>query len=99
MALTPFQLVNPLTLFRTVLGLAGPFVDNPESARLHYAPEIYASRNQTEVLPVVMIRHPYTWINAMCLHSYRFVSLFGVFGNDLLLFFLAVHRIDQLCLT
>jgi hypothetical protein len=43
---------------------------NPASARLHYATDKQAHVNQSAVFPVVMTRHPYTWIHTICKHSY-----------------------------
>ena len=46
---------------------------NPSIARQHYAAPNYEHRNQTAVLPIVSIRHPITWMYALCLHSYNLV--------------------------
>jgi hypothetical protein len=43
---------------------------NPASARLQHAAPRMEHRNHTAVLPVVMIRHPYSWMHALCLHHY-----------------------------
>ena len=43
---------------------------NPGFTRQHYAAPNYEHRNQTAVLPIISVRHPITWIHALCLHSY-----------------------------
>ena len=45
---------------------------NPNSARFqHAAPSHHMiERNQSAILPVVMVRHPYTWLYALCQHPY-----------------------------
>ena len=43
---------------------------NPAQARLKHYTEKSMTVNQTSVLPVVMVRHPYTWLYALCQHPY-----------------------------
>ena len=43
---------------------------NPGRARLKHAANKMEHLNHTAVLPVVMVRHPYTWMYALCQHPY-----------------------------
>eukprot|EP00934_Nitzschia_sp_Nitz4_P003725 Nitzschia sp. Nitz4//scaffold356_size15932//10402//11757//NITZ4_008881-RA/size15932-processed-gene-0.13-mRNA-1//-1//CDS//3329548970//3715//frame0 len=45
---------------------------NPVAARLRHIAIHMADRNQSAVLPVVTVRHPYTWLHAVCAHPYSF---------------------------
>lgn len=45
---------------------------NPSAARLHHIAIHQRDRNQSAVLPVVMMRHPYTWLYTVCTHPYSF---------------------------
>uniref|UniRef100_A0A7S4AHG0 Sulfotransferase domain-containing protein n=1 Tax=Pseudo-nitzschia australis TaxID=44445 RepID=A0A7S4AHG0_9STRA len=44
---------------------------NPADARFHHKVPMPVVKDREAVLPVVAIRHPYTWISAMCKHSYN----------------------------
>jgi len=43
---------------------------NPADARFHHQVKFPKPLDRDAVLPVVAIRHPYTWMSAMCKHSY-----------------------------
>lgn len=43
---------------------------NPADVRMKYAARDREFMNQTAVLPVVTVRHPITWLNALCHHGY-----------------------------
>ena len=43
---------------------------NPAGVRMKYAAQDHEFTNQTAVLPVVTVRHPITWLNALCNHGY-----------------------------
>lgn len=43
---------------------------NPAAARLHHIANHQEQRNQSAVLPVVTVRHPFTWLYAVCVHPY-----------------------------
>jgi len=44
---------------------------NPADARFHHQVKYPHVHDRNAILPVVAIRHPYTWMSAMCKHSYR----------------------------
>ena len=44
---------------------------NPADARFYHQVKHPRVADRTAVLPVVAIRHPYTWMSAMCRHSYQ----------------------------
>jgi hypothetical protein len=46
---------------------------NPEFARERYAPEMTAHHNQTACLPVLTVRHPYTWLESICIKNYNLI--------------------------
>jgi len=52
---------------------------NPASLRLKHIAKHQEPRNQSAVLPIVMVRHPYTWLFALCQSSY---SLFWTHNPD-----------------
>ena len=52
---------------------------NPAFLRLKHIAKNQEARNQSAVLPVVTIRHPYTWLYALCQSSY---SLFWEHRQD-----------------
>ena len=54
-----------LTLWQTPWGK-----HNPASARLNHAANHMVHWNQSAVLPIVCVRHPYTWMYALCQHPY-----------------------------
>jgi len=43
---------------------------NPVAARMKHLVPLLAYRNQSAVFPVVTIRHPFTWMLAVCRHPY-----------------------------
>lgn len=43
---------------------------NPASARLFHIAKNQEARNQSATLPVVAVRHPYTWLYALCKSPY-----------------------------
>jgi len=43
---------------------------NPASARLRHIAVHLDFQNQSAVMPVVTVRHPYTWLYALCTHPY-----------------------------
>jgi hypothetical protein len=43
---------------------------NPVRMRLHYSIDSFFKKKMKSVLPIVSIRHPYTWMASMCRHSY-----------------------------
>lgn len=43
---------------------------NPEAVRMYHAAPKHEHVNQTSVLPIVTVRHPYTWMKALCKHPY-----------------------------
>ncbi|KAI2502865.1 hypothetical protein MHU86_11612 [Fragilaria crotonensis] len=42
----------------------------PARKRLHYTIDDFFKKKKKSVLPIVAIRHPYTWMASMCRHSY-----------------------------
>jgi len=44
---------------------------NPADARFHHQVKNPVVKDREAILPVVMIRHPYTWMAAMCKYSYN----------------------------
>jgi hypothetical protein len=44
---------------------------NPADARFHHQVKSPVVPDREAILPIVAIRHPYTWMSAMCKHSYR----------------------------
>ena len=46
---------------------------NPEFARGRYSPAITAHHNQSAVLPVVTVRHPYSWLESICIKYYNLI--------------------------
>lgn len=44
---------------------------NPADARFYYQVKAPHVHDRNAILPVVAIRHPYTWMSAMCKHGYR----------------------------
>jgi len=44
---------------------------NPADARFHHQVKAPVVPDREAILPIVAIRHPYTWMSAMCKHSYR----------------------------
>ena len=44
---------------------------NPADARFQHQVKMPIVKNREAILPVVAIRHPYTWMLAMCKHSYN----------------------------
>ena len=46
---------------------------NPASARLRFKAPRHEFRNQSHVLPIVMVRHPFTWMLALCKHHYSLI--------------------------
>ncbi|VEU45331.1 unnamed protein product [Pseudo-nitzschia multistriata] len=44
---------------------------NPADARFHHQVPMPVVEDREAILPVVAIRHPYTWMSAMCKHSYN----------------------------
>ncbi|KAL3936789.1 MAG: hypothetical protein SGBAC_007962, partial [Bacillariaceae sp.] len=53
---------------------------HPADTRMQYAARDREFMNQTAVLPVVTVRHPITWLNALCRHGY---SLFWDHDSEL----------------
>ena len=47
---------------------------NPADARFHHQVKFPVVHDRDAILPIVTIRHPYTWMSAMCKHSYRYVE-------------------------
>ena len=43
---------------------------HPADTRMQYAARDREFMNQTAVLPLVTVRHPITWLNALCRHGY-----------------------------
>jgi len=44
---------------------------NPADARFYHQVKFPKVPKREAILPIVLIRHPYTWMSAMCKHSYR----------------------------
>lgn len=44
---------------------------NPADARFHHQVKVPHVTDRDAILPIVTIRHPYTWMSAMCKHSYQ----------------------------
>jgi hypothetical protein len=58
---------------------------NPAYARLRFSIKYGAAKNQTAFLPVVTVRHPYSWARAICEHPYgmEWIHSFETCDNSL----------------